>query len=108
MQGPFVEVGNAPGINQAEYIDDGNAALYHALQWRFTGIEAHALLATEILDAWATTSCRSLRFLPASSDPDDHRQTTALRRINNVPLSAISTASVDGSGTAAADRNTFD
>ena len=55
MQGPFDVVSNRPDINMREHTDDSNAALYHALQWSATGIEAHAILATEIVDAWATT-----------------------------------------------------
>ncbi len=55
MQGPFELVSNRPNTNQAAHTNDANAALYHALQWYFSGDEAHAILATDILDAWATT-----------------------------------------------------
>ncbi len=55
MRGPFELVSNRPNTNQSEHTDDANASLYHALQWHFTGNEAHAIIATEILDAWATT-----------------------------------------------------
>ena len=55
IQGGFDIVSNKPGINQSEHIEDSQAALYHALQWYFTRDEAHGRLATDILDAWATT-----------------------------------------------------
>ena len=55
MQGPFTLVSNRPDINMREHTDDSTAALYHALQWSATGIEAHAILATQIVDSWSTT-----------------------------------------------------
>ena len=54
MEGPFVEVTNK-GANQSEHTSDAQAALYHAFQWQVTGDLAHGALATQILDAWATT-----------------------------------------------------
>ena len=54
MLGPFTEVTNK-GAHQSEHISDSKAALYHAMQWYFTRTEAHGRLATDILDAWATT-----------------------------------------------------
>ena len=54
MRGPFAEVTNK-GPNQSEHISDSQAALYHAFQWHATGNTAHAVIATEIVDSWATT-----------------------------------------------------
>ena len=54
MQGPFALVENK-GANQREHTSDAQAAIYHALQWYFTRNVRHAEIATEILDAWATT-----------------------------------------------------
>jgi len=53
MQGPAVDVENKGNDNL--YISDVTAMLYHALQWYFTGDEAHAELAISLIDAWATT-----------------------------------------------------
>ena len=53
MQGPFVLVENR-GANQRQHTADAQAALYHAIQFYMTRDVAHAELATEILDAWAT------------------------------------------------------
>ena len=55
IQGPFDLVSNRPDINMREHTDDSEAALYHAFQWYVTRNEAHAELATEIVDSWATT-----------------------------------------------------
>ncbi|CAH8282866.1 putative secreted protein (Por secretion system target) [Mariniflexile fucanivorans] len=53
MQGPAVEVVNKG--NDDLFINDVNAALYHALQWYFTKDSAHAELAMSIIEPWATT-----------------------------------------------------
>ena len=54
MRGPFALVENK-GANQRQHTADAQAALYHAVQFAVTGNEAHARLATDIVDAWATT-----------------------------------------------------
>ena len=54
MRGPFALVENK-GANQREHTSDAQAAIYHALQWYITRNVRHAEIATEILDAWATT-----------------------------------------------------
>ena len=51
MQGPAVNVDR----RDENITHDGDAALYHALQYFFTGNTAHATKAVGILDAWATT-----------------------------------------------------
>jgi hypothetical protein len=53
MQGPTEDVEN--GGNDDLYIDDVTAMLYHALQYYFTGDEAHAELAISMIEAWAST-----------------------------------------------------
>ena len=52
MTGPAVNEG-AP--NDHNLTNDGNAALYHALQWYFTRKEEHAKKAVGILEAYAAT-----------------------------------------------------
>ena len=54
MQGPFALVENK-GANQRQHTADAQAALYNAVQFAVTGNEAHARVATDIVDAWATT-----------------------------------------------------
>ena len=51
MQGPAVNVDRRDN----NITNDGNAALYHALQWYFTGNSAHAEKSVSILEAWAGT-----------------------------------------------------
>ena len=51
MQGPAVNVDR----RDENITNDGNTALYHTLQYYFTGNTAHAIKAVGILDAWATT-----------------------------------------------------
>ena len=51
MQGPAVNVDR----RDKNIANDGDAALYHTLQYYFTGNTAHAIKAVGILDAWATT-----------------------------------------------------
>ena len=51
MQGPAVNVDRRDN----NITNDGDAALYHALQWYFTGNSEHATKGVDILDAWATT-----------------------------------------------------
>ncbi|MEQ9302777.1 MAG: alginate lyase family protein, partial [Marinoscillum sp.] len=51
MQGPAVNVDR----NDNNITNDGNAALYHALLWFFTGYSQYAENAIDILEAWATT-----------------------------------------------------
>ena len=51
MQGPALNVDR----RDENITNDGDAALYHALQYYFTGNTAHATKAVGILDAWATT-----------------------------------------------------
>ena len=51
MQGPAVNVDR----RDDNIMHDGDAALYHALQFYFNGNEAHAKKAVAILEAWATT-----------------------------------------------------
>ena len=51
MEGPAVNVDR----RDASIAHDGDAALYHALQYYFTGNEAHATKAVGILEASATT-----------------------------------------------------
>jgi len=53
MQGPAVDVQNKGNDNI--YISDITAMLYHALQWYFTGNEAHAELAISLIEPWAET-----------------------------------------------------
>ncbi|XMO87947.1 carbohydrate-binding protein [Algibacter sp. AS12] len=53
MQGPAIEVVNKG--NDDLFINDVNAALYHALQWYFTKDSSHAELAMSIIEPWATT-----------------------------------------------------
>ena len=55
MQGPFELVSNRPDINMREHTADSEAAMYHAIQWYVTRNIGHAILATQIVDAWATT-----------------------------------------------------
>ena len=51
MQGPAVNVDRRDN----NITNDGNAALYHALQWYFTNNSEHAEKARSILVAWANT-----------------------------------------------------
>ena len=51
MEGPAVNVDR----RDESIAHDGDAALYHALQFYFTGNEAHATKAVGILEAWAGT-----------------------------------------------------
>ena len=51
MQGPAVNVDRRDN----NITNDGNAALYHALQWYFTRNSANAEKAVSILEAWAGT-----------------------------------------------------
>lgn len=53
MQGPTTYVENKGNDNI--YIADVTAMLYHALQWYFTGDEAHAELAVSLIEPWART-----------------------------------------------------
>ena len=53
MQGPFALVENR-GANQRQHTADAQAALYHAVQFVITNDTRHAILATNIVDAWAT------------------------------------------------------
>ena len=55
MQGPFELVSNRPDINMREHTADSEAALYHAIQWYATRNIGHGLLATQIVNSWATT-----------------------------------------------------
>ena len=51
MQGPAENVDR----RDKNITNDGDAALYHALQYYFSGEKAHATKAVSILEAWATT-----------------------------------------------------
>ena len=52
MRGPFVLVENK-GANQREHTSDAQAALYHAVQFAINGDERHAVVARDIVNAWA-------------------------------------------------------
>ena len=54
---PNVERGarNKPDIGSSEFIRDGNAAYTHALLWVLTDQRAHAIKASEIINAWSAT-----------------------------------------------------
>lgn len=56
MKGPFVEVGRSPDINRTEWQSDMIAIHNLAFMWIFTGDEAYARKATDMLDAWAVTN----------------------------------------------------
>jgi len=51
IKGPAINVDRKDN----DIANDGDAALFHALQWHFTGKSSHAKLAISILEAWATT-----------------------------------------------------
>lgn len=55
MRGPFVEVGRNPHVNIGQWRDDMQAIFGLALQWKFTGDQAYAIKARDILLAWANT-----------------------------------------------------
>ncbi len=46
---------NRPDIGGTNFMRDGTAAYTHALIWCFTGKEAHAVKAADILNAWSKT-----------------------------------------------------
>ncbi|MDA7629701.1 alginate lyase family protein [bacterium] len=46
---------NNPDIGSSAMSDDSSAAYTHALQWSFTGKQAHADKAIEVLNAWSAT-----------------------------------------------------
>ena len=54
---PHVQRGpsNNPNIGSSDFSDDARAAYYHALCWAFSGKEAHAIKAAEIINAWSGT-----------------------------------------------------
>ena len=55
MQGPFANVSRAPNVNLNQWRNDMTACWDQALMWYFTGNEAYAVKAKDILLAWATT-----------------------------------------------------
>jgi hypothetical protein len=55
MQGPFANVSRAPHINRNQWMSDMNAVWNLSRMWYFTGNEAYAQKARDILLAWATT-----------------------------------------------------
>lgn len=46
---------NNPDIGASDFMRDGTAAYTHALQWVFTGNEAHARKTMEIFNVWSAT-----------------------------------------------------
>ncbi|WP_404310089.1 alginate lyase family protein [Neorhodopirellula lusitana] len=50
-RGPY----NNPDIGSSEFSDDAKAAYYHSLCWAFSGEEAHAVKAAEVINAWSGT-----------------------------------------------------
>jgi regulation of enolase protein 1 (concanavalin A-like superfamily) len=55
MQGPFEHVSRAPHLNRNEWMNDMQAVFNLSRMWYFTGNEAYAQKAHDILLAWATT-----------------------------------------------------
>lgn len=56
MRGPFIEVGRSPDMNRNAWQTDMMAIHHLAFMWIFTGDEAYAKKATDMLDAWAVTN----------------------------------------------------
>jgi hypothetical protein len=55
MQGPFANVSRAPHVNRNQWMSDMTAVWNLSRMWYFTGNEAYAQKAHDILLAWATT-----------------------------------------------------
>lgn len=55
MKGPLPMVGRNPGVGQADYDSDANAAYQNALMWVITGDKRYAQTAIRIIDAWSDT-----------------------------------------------------
>jgi hypothetical protein len=55
MGGPFAEVGRAPDVNLPKWRNDMTAIWNLSRMWYFTGTDAYAQRAHDILLAWATT-----------------------------------------------------
>jgi len=55
MGGPFATVTRSPDLNLWPWRNDMTAAFKLSLMWSFTGNEAYAIKARDILMAWATT-----------------------------------------------------
>lgn len=56
MRGPFASVSRAPNLNNDQWKSDMLAIHNLAFMWWFTGNEAYARKATDMLDAWAVTN----------------------------------------------------
>jgi autotransporter-associated beta strand protein len=56
MRGPFASVSRAPNLNNDQWKSDMQAIHNLAFMWWFTGDEAYAKKATDMLDAWAVTN----------------------------------------------------
>ena len=55
MQGPFAEVKRNPNLNLTQWRNDMTAVYNLSRMWYFTGNDAYAIKARDILLAWATT-----------------------------------------------------
>ena len=55
MQGPFDSVARNINYNLNQWRSDMTAAFFQSMMWYFTGNEAHAIKARDILVAWANT-----------------------------------------------------
>lgn len=55
LRGPAAEIGRNPGVNNAPYDADANAAYHLALRWAITGDRAAAAKAIAIVNAWSAT-----------------------------------------------------
>lgn len=56
MKGPFVTVTRAPNLNNTAWTNDMVAIHNLTFMWVFTGNDAYAAKATDILDKWAATN----------------------------------------------------
>lgn len=56
MQGPFVTVSRAPNLNNTAWKNDMVAIYNLTLMWVFSGNDAYAAKATDMLDKWAVTN----------------------------------------------------
>ncbi len=56
MKGPFASVSRSPNLNNTAWINDMIAIHNLTFMWVFTGNDAYAAKATQMLDSWAVTN----------------------------------------------------